>query len=102
MFDIIIALFLLLCAAPTTVSAVIGREERGSGKRGPLRDRMLSQLGPASLQDDTSGRNSAFRCVSGPCLCLRCPETLFLLVIFAREAGGSCGKGIGNRDDGLL
>ena len=52
-----------LCSAvPTTVSAVIGNEERGS--EGPCGPHAVT-AGSRLLQAERSGRNSAFRCVSG-------------------------------------
>ena len=52
-----------LCnAVPTTVSAVIGNEERGS--EGPCGPHAVT-AGSRLLEAERSGRNSAFRCVSG-------------------------------------
>jgi hypothetical protein len=93
----------LLCAVlPTTVSAVIGNEERGSEAReGPCGTACCNRLGPDSPSGRAkfgSGRNSALRCVSGPWPSAVCASDvrrrLFLPMVFAREAGGRCGKGI--------
>jgi hypothetical protein len=95
MLDIIVLLPLFSVQCPRPCE----RRDRQRRKRfrGSLRDRMLSQLGPDSLQADESGRNSSFRCVSGAwpvSLCLRCPETMIFAHVFAREAGGGSGREI--------
>jgi hypothetical protein len=76
---------------------------RRKRSRGSLRNRMLSQLGPDYLQAERSlesGRNSAFRCVSGPWPSQSVPPMsggrLFLLVFLRGRLVEGHGKEIGN------
>jgi len=106
MLDITVLPLFSLCSLPTTVSAVIGNEERGSLRsEGPCGTACCHSWVPTPFRPtrvDVTARSDVSAVLAKSVCASDVRRTLFLLVFSRERLGGGCGKEIVNRCDALL